>query len=217
MKLKLDSKIMFYVMSGILALLCILAIAGVVFGNQILQKKSNKLLALKLENRTLEAQQTSLIQAKKDIEKYSDLQTIAKTVVPQEKDQAKTVREIVNIASSTNVKISSIQFPTSTLGLAPPKANATTESGSSASAPTVVTPPLSQVKPVDNIKGLYQLEITVQSDANNPVPFSKLIDFLSQLEQNRRTAQVTSINVQPSAKNRDLVTFNLVVNVYIKP
>ncbi len=211
----MSSKRVYFIMTGGLVALCLVFAAAIVLGNQMLVKKSAKLLDLKVSNRTLDEQQLSLLQAKKDVEKYADLNRIANTVVPQEKDQARTVRELINIASASGVKIASIAFPSSNLGQAIPKPVATTDGGTP--TPTVTTPPLSQVKPVDNIKGLYQLEITIQSEASSPVPYSQLIDFLSRLEKNRRTAQVTSINVQPSAKSRDLVTFNIVINVYIKP
>lgn len=200
-------------MAGCLGLLGALAIAAVVVGNNMLQKKSNQLASLKLDNRTLDEQQLSLVKAKKDIGQYGDLERIAKTIVPQEKDQARTVREIINIANSSGIKIASVSFPTSNLGQPAPKVTA----GDKDTKAPAATPPITQVKPVDNIKGLYLLEINVQSDSNAPVPYSKLIDFLSRLEQNRRTAQVTGITVQPSAKSRDLVTFSLVINVYIKP
>ncbi len=210
----MNSKRVFFIMVGVLGLLGALTIVGVVAGNSMLKKKSDKLLAVKLDNKTFEEQQLSLTQAKKDIEKYQDLERIAKAVVPQEKDQARTVREIINIADASGIKIASITFPASNLGQAPVKAQPTTE-GTSPVVPA--GPPITQVKPVENIKDLYQLEITVQSETSAPVSYAKLLDFLSRLEQNRRTAQVSSITVQPTPKNRDLVTFNVVVNVFIKP
>lgn len=216
----MNSKRVFFVMAGVLCLLTALTIGGVVIGNSLLENKSKRLSELKLENRTLEEQQLSLNQAKVDIEKYSDLERIAKSVVPQEKDQARTVRELINIANASGIKISSVTFPSSSLGQAAQKPAATSNNtdGEATPAPKAPTaPPITQVKPVDNIKGLYQLEITMQSDSSAPVPYSKLLNFLSALEQNRRTAQVSTINVQPSLKNRDLVTFNIVINVYIKP
>ncbi len=212
----MSPKRVYFAMIGTLLLFGMLFVASIVLGNQQFEKQSNRLLELKIDTRTLDEQQTSLIQAKKDIEKYADLHNIAKTVVPQEKDQAKTVREIINIADAAGVKIGSVTFPSSTLGQTQPKATAPAEGGSPAPA-TPAPPPITQVKPVDNIKGLYVLEITVQSDASAPVPYSQLIDFLSRLEKNRRTAQVTTITVKPSSISRDMVTFNLVINVYIKP
>ncbi len=211
----MNSKKMFFVIMGILVILGGLLIASVVVGNQMLQKKSKQLVDLKVENRTLEEQQLSLIRAKKDINEYSDLERTAKVIVPQEKDQARTVREIINIANSAGVNVASVSFPTSTLGQPQAKPPTSGEGGTPAPAPTV--PPITQVKPVENIKGVYKLEMVIQSDTSNPVPYTKLIDFLTRLEQNRRTAQVTSINVQPSAKGRNLVTFSVTINVYIKP
>jgi len=65
--------------------------------------------------------------------------------------------------------------------------------------------------------GVYNLQIIIQEGTNSPVPYSKFIDFLSRLEQNRRTAQVTSIVLQPLATDRDNVSFTLTLNEYIKP
>lgn len=204
----------YFAMIGTLVLFGLLFGAAVVMGDKQLEKKSARLLELKVDNLTLDEQQRSLIQAKKDIEKYSDLHNITMAIVPQEKDQARTVREIINIADAAGVKIGSVTFPSSTLGQTQAKPTAATEGEK---PPTPAAPPITQVKPVDNIKGLYALEIKVQSDASSPVPYSKLIDFLGRLEQNRRTAQVTTITIQPSNLSRDLVTFNLAINVYIKP
>jgi hypothetical protein len=215
----MNSKRVFYIMLGLLILLGGLGIGGAVMGSKMLKKEADKLVSLKLDNRVLEEQQISLGQAKKDIEKYAELEQIAKTIVPQEKDQARTVREIINLAAAAGVPIASITFPSSSLGTAAPKAPVST--GTPGDTPTPAskpaTPPVTQVKPVDGITGLYQLEISVASDSTNPVPYSRLISFLTALENNRRTSHVTSINVTPSAKNRSLVSFNLIVNAYIKP
>ncbi len=211
----MSTKRAFFVMSGTLVLVCMLFFTSIFFGNQMLQKKSARLLTLKIDNRTLEEQQVSLVKAKKDVETYAELDRIARAVVPQEKDQARTVREIITIAESAGVKISSVTFPSSNLGQAQVKPVAPKEG--EAPSPTPAAPSITQVKPVDNIKGVFQQEITIQSDSSAPVPYSKLIDFLGRLEQNRRASQVTSITVQPSARDRNLVTFNLIINVYIKP
>jgi hypothetical protein len=218
----MNSKRAFFVMIGIISLLAVLLIAGTVFGNRMLKKEADKLLSLKLDNRLLEEQQTALKQANKDIETYDDLEKIAKTIVPQEKDQARTAREIVKIAGDAGITIGSITFPASNLGQAVPKPvvqpdDVTKKSGATDIPATPAAPSVSQVKAVDGISGLYQMEITVASDENHPVPYSNVIGFLQRLEQNRRTAQVSAINIQPDAKRKDLVTFNVVVIVYIKP
>lgn len=218
----MNSKKVFFIMSGFVPLAGLLTIATVYFGHAQLQNSTNRLVELKLEGRILEEKQLSLNKATKDISQNEDLEIIAKTVVPQEKDQARTVREIVNIASAAGVKISSITFPSSSLGQRQQTAPTNTEApaGGNAEAATPTAPaasPLTQVKPVDGIQGVYQLELIVQSDTNAPVSYEKFIGFLDRLEQNRRTAQVSSITVQPSTKVNGTVTFNLTINVFIKP
>lgn len=177
--------------------------------SNLLRKESDRLVGMKLDNIVLDQQQTSLLQSKKTLDQNKDLDAIAKVIVPRDKDQAKTVREIVNIASQTGIKLSTISFPTSSLGQS---------SKTSDDTPKTTTPGgVTQVKPVEGISGLYSLEITIQSESSAPTTYPKLIDFLTKLENNRRTAQVTNVTVQPVPQNRNNLTFSLIVNTFIKP
>ncbi len=214
----MNSKKVYFGLLGAIGILIIGSIAALYLGNSMLKKKSATLVELKLENRVLEDQQTALVQANKDLDKYAELENITKAIVPQDKDQAKSVREIIKLASESGVQIASISFPSSSLGTAAPKPAAPAEGTTDAAAPaTPAAPPVSQVTPVSGINGVYQLELTVVSDTSNPVSYVSLINFLSKLEQNRRTAQVSQISIQPFPSNPNLLTFDLVINVYIKP
>lgn len=216
----MSPKRIFFLMMGVLGLLVVLMGATIVLGDKFLQKQSGKLLNLKLENQVIESQQTALLQAKKDIQTYSELESIAKQIVPQDKDQARATRELINIANQSGVKIASIGFPASTLGqpMAKPTAPVTdSTTPSTAPATTVAPPSVTQVKPVVGIKNLYQLDIVVTSDTNNPTTYARLIDFLSRLEQNRRTAQVSQISIQPDPVNRNVLNFTLTITLYTKP
>lgn len=210
----MNARKFFYLMIGVVIALVISSIAVLGWANKSLSKRSQQLVSLKLNNRVLDEQQLSLAQAKKDITKYSDLNSIARSVVPQDKDQAEAVREIVKIASDSNVKLSAISFPASTLGQA---TKAPSSSSSDTATPKTTKPSITQVKPVDSIPGVFVMEINIHQDSNTPVSYNSLIDFLNRLEQNRRTAQVISVTVQPNALNRSLLTFSLIVNIYIKP
>ena len=64
---------------------------------------------------------------------------------------------------------------------------------------------------------MYELPITIVQDQTARVPYDRFITFLSKIEQNRRTAQVGSISVQPDANNPNNVAFTLVINEFIKP
>jgi len=211
----MNSKRVFFIMFGIVATLAFANLGAVVLGNQMLGKKAEKLMANKLDSKVLDEQQTALTKAKKDIDKYSELEKIAKAVVPQDKDQAEAVREIVKIAGDNGIILSGISFPASTLGQTAPKPTSTDPS--SGSGTVVKTPPVTQVQAVDGIPGVYTLQINLQQDTNRPVTYDKFIGFLGALEQNRRTSQVTTISVTPNPGDRSKITFSLTVQAFIKP
>ena len=199
----MNSKKTFYAMIGVTILMAVGLVFAFLGSFNILKKSSDDLVAVKLQNRVLDEQQSFLVKAKKDIETYNELNEIAQSVVPHDKDQAKTVRDITSIASSLGIKLSGISFPASTLG----------QSSKVSGSKSAVT----QVTPVAGIAKLYEMQITVQQDTGAPISYEKFLEFLSKLEKNRRTAQVTSVTIQPTTTNRNNLTFNLVLSTYIKP
>ncbi|GAC1391197.1 MAG: hypothetical protein NVSMB46_02820 [Candidatus Saccharimonadales bacterium] len=219
----MNSKRMYFIMLGALGFVILLAIGSIYFGNSMLQKQSTTLVGLKLDNAVLEQQQTALVQANKDIQKYSVLENTAKAIVPQDKDEARTIREIVAIAESSNINITSITLPPSTLGqvthVAPPSAGSPTPpSPSTPSSPTpVASQAITQVTPIPGIQGIYSLQLNVQTDSSKPSSYSQFIGFLDKLEQKRRTAQVTAITISPNDKDPSKVTFQLTLSVFVKP
>lgn len=201
-------------MLGGFALLILVIIGSVAGGNTLLQKESKKLVELKVQNKAIEQQESSLKQAKKDIEKYKQLNDIAKSIVPQDKDQAKTIREITKIAEESGIQLKGFTFQASNLGQAPVTTPKPSGSEGSATTATPTTPPLSQVKAVDGIPGVYSLDITITPVDKQPIPYSKFLSFLEKLENNRRTAHVDKISVNPTENG---VTFSLSVKAYVKP
>ena len=212
----MTSKRYFYVLSGCFGLVFCLLIACAVGGNMLLEKQAKKLSDLKVENQLVEKQQTALIQAKKDVEKFDEIDKITKSVVPQDKDQAKTVREIVAIANQYNVPIKSVTFQNSTLGTAAPATTNTSAANADTATPTKATQPVvSQAKPVDGIPGVYTLEVQVASSGS--VNYQDFLRFLESLEKNRRTAHVVGVNINPSDDGRLIEDFTLTLNAYLKP
>jgi hypothetical protein len=211
----MNAQKVYFGMIGTLAILSGLVIGVLVIGNSMIESKGSELVELKLESHLLEEQQVALTQANRDIEEYEELENISKAIVPQDKDQARTVREIVKIAEESGVSFSNITFPTSNLGAAKPQARTNdSEDSEPSGTPTLSTPPVSQVEPVSGIPGVFEMSITIQSDSTRPISYTNLMNFLSRLEQNRRTAQVASINITPSNNN---VNFVININVFIKP
>jgi uncharacterized membrane-anchored protein YhcB (DUF1043 family) len=202
----MNSRRLFFVLIAVVIAINAGGVALLVFGNKLLDKQNSKLTELKVEANTLDSVQQSLVKAKKDVEKYKDLAQVVETVVPQEKDQARTIRELVQIADESGVSIDSINFPSSTLG------NSDKPGGAAPAASTGTTN--TQTQKVDGLNNVERLEITITS--SKQVSYSNFILFLQKLEQNRRTAQVSSITVTPAGTDKSRVNFSMVLNVYIK-
>ncbi len=198
MKLNITAKNMYFGLVAACVLGIVALLGGVYAADTALKSKAQAVREARLQNLALEREQQQLAKAKADIEKYRSLAEIAKHIVPQDKDQAVTVREIVNIAKQHNIKLGGVSFPSSSLG-----------SDSAAGQ--------SQLSEVKDIKGVYSMDITVQSDKNNPVTYSDLLAFLSSLENNRRTALVKNVALQPNSEQSGRVSFTLVLREYIKP
>src|SRR5690606_18112618 len=115
-RMNLSTKNLYFGMIGV----CVLALAALLAGaygvDKVLERKSEDVRAARLDGLVLEEEQRRLAKARADIEKYQSLAEIAKHIVPQDKDQAQTVREIVKIAAAHNISLGSITFPSSSLG-----------------------------------------------------------------------------------------------------
>lgn len=195
--MKIDAKHLYFVLLGTIGLALVVLLLGAYGANAVLKSKSQAVKTARMESLVLEEKQRQLSKARADINKYKSLAEIAKSIVPQDKDQAQTVREIVSIAAAHGIKLGSVTFPASSLG--------------------DVKTPHSQLKAVKNIPGVYTLQITVQSDSNSPASYSNFLSFLDALEHNRRTALVDGISLQPQVNNPSKLIFTLTLNEYIKP
>lgn len=188
--------------------------------NKALKNRSADVVNLKLENATLEAQLAAYQTAKKDVEKYAYLNQILTSALPQDKDQARTVREIFALAQQSGITIKSVQFTNSTLGTKTGSSTTPASSGAS-STPSTATTTVTQAKPVSGLKGVYGVETTIipYSDGKvYKVSYAQLIDFLQRIESNRRAMQVSSLQLTPLGQTEsDSISFTLVLNIFIKP
>jgi len=211
----MNAKRLFFVLVASLTIIVIGIGAGSYIMAGMFKTKSAELASTKGRVEQLNTQQNSIAKSKQDITTYAELEGITKKIVPQDKDQAEAVRQLTKIANASNVPLTTITFPSSSLGTKVP-GKATTPSAAS-SAAVAATPNLSQLTPVPNIPGVYNLQITLGNNSNNTVTFNQLNSFLQALENNRRTAAVASINIQPQQDNPNKLVFTLIINIYIKP
>lgn len=219
----MSSKRLYFILISVLALLFFGLVVGTYGANNLLSAQANTLTNLKAKNLALTQEQLSLNNAKEDVKKYAGFEQIAQDIVPEDKDQAETVLEIVNIAAQNGISLASITFPASTLGTGTIPQSSTTKTSvvstnnAELSSPSSPLNKLSQLEPVNNIPGVYELSITVQGNPNQPVAYSSFINFLNALEYNRRTAEIGTVTISPSASNPNLLSFSLTLNEYIKP
>lgn len=212
-----------------LLILGILVFVAVSFiGTSILSDKSREMVELKTKSSNIDAQLVNLSRAKKDVEKYKSFNDIAALVIPKDKNQVEAIADIFQIAQETGITLQSVAFPNSTLGTKP-TATATPATPSTEQAVTAPTAPqtvISQAKPFPAVPGLYSLELTITplSDEFMPrdkqVTYAKFINFLSAIENNRRTAQIVQVTIQPISTTtgaNDLINFTLTLNIFIKP
>ncbi len=229
----IDSKRLRLVLRVTLGLAFLLFLLIAAKGLSGLNSKGNELTQLKLKDRAVQAQLSSLAIAKKEVETYAYFKDVAKTVIPEDKDQAQAVLDITRLASQAGINIGSITFPNSSLGGSAPSAGGGQSAANPAAQPGATNAQsasskaaISQAKPVAGIPNVYSLELTitpesgVQVPENRKVTYPKLLDFLKKLENNRRTAQITQVNIQPEGDETNLnpyIDFSLIINVFIKP
>lgn len=209
----MNSKRAFYLLTAG-TILGVISLFGIGIGaNYILTKKAVELSSSKADNEAAQKLQEKLAKDKQDLIKYKDLNEAARAIVPQDKSQAQTVREIVRLAEESGIpKLSSVTFPASDLGIKKP-----TGDTSSSASPTATTHKVTQATPLKDIPGVYLLPITITQDTSSAISYDTFLTFLKKLEQNRRTAQIHSVAVTPDTKGTDGVSFTIIINEYIKP
>lgn len=206
---------------GVLAAAAALFLAVALVGLGLLSAEGNKLIDLKQRTIIADAQLANLTAAKKQVEQFAYFNDVARTVLPNDKDQAQAVEDIVNLANLAGISIASVAFPTSNLGSKPVATNSDNDAAT-VSAQSAI----SQAKPVQDIAGLYSLELIISPQTGSALPdnrkvtFPKLLDFLSRIERNRRTAQITQVSIQP--QNTDsgpsqFINFTITINIFMKP
>ena len=99
----LSAKQLYFALVAVCLLGFVALLAGAYGADALLQRKSATVREARLRNLVFEQEQQQLVKSKADIEKYRSLADIAQHIVPQDKDQAQTVREIVNIAKGMGI------------------------------------------------------------------------------------------------------------------
>jgi hypothetical protein len=185
------------------------AFAMVYFGNTIMRNSSRSLVDVKLKNVSLDIQEQNYLQARKDLEKYSELSTVIQQVLPKSKDQAQAVAELYKIGDETGILIDKVQFSSSSLG----QRTSSSSTGTTASSSSVT-----QASPVAGMTGVLGMDVTIslQPASGKSIAYNSMIAFLQKIEVNRRNMQIKQISVSSDTKNGG-VTFQLTLTIFVKP
>lgn len=216
--LEINSKNLRWLLIAALIVSVVIFLAVIMLGMSALTHESQNMADLKAKSQAVNDELLNLEQSKKDVEKYAYFKDVAQTVIPKDKDQAKAVLDIFQFAQDAGIRIQSITFPSSNLG-GRTSSSATRDATSSSSISAAIT----QAKPVSGIPGLYSLPLTITPQTSSTLPpnltvtYPKILKFLKSIENNRRTAQITSIVIQPPSDIGKSLSFTLTINIFIKP
>lgn len=203
--MKLTSFRVFVLLCGASVLLIVAAV-GLTYGaSKMLASQGEALTEAKIDDAAARGRQDNLLRAQGNIAEYEELYAIARGVLPQEKDQVRTVREILNLAAENGITLTGITFPASTLG--------STQKNNTSTTKVDVT----QLTPVKGVSGLYVMPITVAAGGGNPSRYTNVMGFVQALQSNRRTANIVSISATPDNEDRSLISFSIIINAYIRP
>lgn len=220
----------------VLFLLFVASIVGSVmlvrYAANWLSESSVELNSLRGEVTELEKQWTDLERAKKVLSEQSEYVTTLGLVLPEDKDQARVVKELYAIADQANVKIDSVGFPSSTLGaVTAPKPATSTETTTNTPTNAAVSTPaatpvksISQATPVKEIPGVQAIELSIGTIASKDplikgIRYEEMTKLLNLIERNRRTMQIRSIGIGQTQNPGAAPTYDLSLSIviFIKP
>lgn len=194
------------------------------YANAQLAATSADLTTLRTDIANLEHKREGLQKAKVILANNEDtLDTLSK-VIPEDKDQAKIVKEIYSIADKAGVSIESVGFPASTLGspaakvATPAISNGTTTDGSKPATPQKS---ISQATPLKDIPGIQAIELSIGAISSKTLPlgsgvrYSELMSFIRQIERNQRAIQITALGIGQGQIVNGEQTFTLTISLTI--
>ena len=204
----MNTKKAYYLFLGVLVLMIVALGAILYFSRTFLLSNSNRLVAAKLELYKIDETESAYKKNQSLLESNVATAEALAAIVPSEKDQARAVRELTQIAGENGLTIKAVRFPGSDLVVK--KTTGTTS--------TTNTPSVSQAKPVPGLNNVLGVAVEVElnhATPNTPISTDQVLGFLNQLENNRRNIRVTSINFGSAVDEGK--TLKMDTLIFIKP
>lgn len=193
-KLRFSPKQAFY---GICAsIFVVLAGTGLLMywaNNQLEARKAQinekRLSSQELDNKILSAQSL-----RQQLEEKQEITSVTSDVLPSSKSQEDIVGELLAIAAKRGLSLESISFDGGT-------------------ATKSASPETSQAVAVKEIPGVYSLSIQTAIETD----YENVLQFLEDVENNRRQFEVTTISISPTSSNPNTFTAQLTLVTYLQP
>ncbi|MBP9820556.1 hypothetical protein KBC85_00240 [Candidatus Saccharibacteria bacterium] len=170
----------YLIVASVISLVLIL-FAILYFGISVMKKESQKIIDAKLN--IAKAQKTeSIYSSNKDLYlKNQDLAQKINDFIPTEKEQDLIVAQLNSFANQSQLTISTISFPNSTLD---------------PNSKQKVKTDISQATPVKGLNGVYEIPIvvTVADTSSETVNTDNLLKLLDLIESSPRNMRITSIS-----------------------
>ena len=170
-----------YLIVASVIMLVLILFATLYFGISVMKKQSQKIIDAKLN--IAKAQKTETIYSSNK-ELYLNNQELAQKIndfIPTEKEQDLIVAQLNSFTNQSQLTISTISFPNSTLD---------------PNSKQKVKTDISQATPVKGLNGVYEIPIVVTvTDTNSEtVNTDNLLNLLDLIESSPRNMRITSIS-----------------------
>lgn len=176
----------------------VLILAGIGYGYRFTSntsaKTKNDYAKLLSESEVLDLKIANTEKTNELLAEISDIKDAMPSILPPEKIQSDIVAQILDDGRSSGIFLDSISFPTS--------------DGNDFDK--------SQTEPLEGVTGVNKIGININFSSD----FEQMIDFIDQLEKNRRISQIETIAVSPifsdegSAANQ--LSISILLNLYVR-
>jgi Tfp pilus assembly protein PilO len=188
--MKLTPKTSFYGLLALLLVVLAVVVASLYWSKSQLDQRSETIDEKRQQTAELDSKIDAAIKLRQELEVKSELVTVTEEILPSSKSQENIVGELIDIAANRGLKLASIAF-----------------SGAQSSA----DPETSQTEKVDGLPGVFSLNVTTSIETD----YENVLQFLEDLENNKRQFEVTSLSISPNEGSQFTVSLSIVT--YIKP
>lgn len=192
----MSSKRFFFVMIGVFLISIAVGVAGFIWTNNLLKEKAKTVSLAMAERDVLQYKIDLLRKSTSSLKDVDKLTTLVDAVLPKEKKQEDLIGDIIYTASSeagiSNNKISNITFTT-----------------------TQTPDNLSGTTALKTVQGVFSYPFSIQI---GKIPYSSLLNFLGEIEKNKRIIQVENISITPNKTDASQIdSVSLSLKTFVRP